>query len=75
MYSYCNKAKDLFNSLKVPFNYVDLDTMENGTAIQSDLTELTGQKTVPNIFIKGKHIGGCDKVHQLNSEGKLLEMI
>jgi glutaredoxin 3 len=49
--------------------------MENGTAIQSDLTELTGQKSVPNIFIKGKHIGGCDKVHQLNSEGKLLEMI
>lgn len=49
--------------------------MDNGADIQSDLAEFSGQRTVPNIFIKGKHVGGCDKVHQLHSEGKLLEMI
>ena len=32
----------------------------DGGEIQSALSEWTGQSTVPNVFIKGKHIGGCD---------------
>ena len=32
----------------------------NGDEIQSALKEWTGQSTVPNVFIDGKHIGGCD---------------
>jgi glutaredoxin 3 len=36
----------------------DLDTMDGGADIQSALLELTGQKTVPNVFIHGKHLGG-----------------
>lgn len=32
----------------------------DGGEIQSALSEWTGQKTVPSVFIKGKHIGGCD---------------
>ena len=49
--------------------------MDNGAEIQDELTEISGQRTVPNIFINGKHIGGCDKVHQLHAEGKLVPMI
>lgn len=33
---------------------------ENGTNYQDLLHEMTGQKTVPNVFINKKHIGGCD---------------
>lgn len=32
----------------------------DGSEIQSALAEWTGQRTVPNVFIGGKHIGGCD---------------
>ena len=32
----------------------------DGSDIQSALAEWTGQRTVPNVFIGGKHIGGCD---------------
>lgn len=32
----------------------------DGGEIQSALSEWTGQNTVPSVFIKGKHIGGCD---------------
>jgi len=36
--------------------------MPDGSAIQAALLELTGQRTVPNVFINGKHLGGNDKV-------------
>ena len=32
----------------------------DGSEIQSALAEWTGQRTVPNVFIGGNHIGGCD---------------
>lgn len=34
--------------------------------MQQALLEWTGQRTVPNVFIRGEHVGGCDsKNHQL----------
>jgi glutaredoxin 3 len=32
----------------------------DGADMQSALAQWTGQRTVPNVFINGKHIGGCD---------------
>lgn len=32
----------------------------DGSEIQAALAEWTGQRTVPNVFIGGSHIGGCD---------------
>ena len=49
--------------------------LENGPAIQDKLQELTGQRTVPNVFIHGKHIGGADNTMKLHEEGKLMELI
>lgn len=34
----------------------------DGSDIQSALGDWTGHKTVPNVFIGGKHIGGCDSM-------------
>ena len=36
---------------------------------------MTGQRTVPNVFIRGKHIGGWDATNKLNEEGKLMPLI
>jgi len=35
-------------------------TLGDGAELQDALKEWTGQRTVPNVFINGKHIGGCD---------------
>lgn len=48
---------------------------DNGTTIHEKLKEVTGQKTVPNVFIRGKHIGGADYTVKLHEEGKLMNLI
>ncbi len=45
--------------------------MSNGSAIQSELQKINGQRTVPSIYIGGKHIGGCSDLQALKQQGKL----
>lgn len=54
---------------------MELNEREDGTAVQAALAELTGQRTVPNVFIKGKHIGGNDDTQKANRDGSLLKML
>eukprot|EP00590_Aulacoseira_subarctica_P004760 CAMPEP_0172425384 /NCGR_PEP_ID=MMETSP1064-20121228/31736_1 /TAXON_ID=202472 /ORGANISM="Aulacoseira subarctica , Strain CCAP 1002/5" /LENGTH=51 /DNA_ID=CAMNT_0013168197 /DNA_START=249 /DNA_END=404 /DNA_ORIENTATION=+ len=49
--------------------------MNNGSDIQAALAELTGQRTVPNVFIKGKHLGGNDKTQAASKSGELKKML
>ena len=35
----------------------------------------SGKKTVPQIFIDGKHIGGCDDTHALDKTGELNKLV
>ena len=78
---YCKRTRRLFDqimrenaNLDVIVNIVDLDSMEgqDGPLIQKALFELTGQRTVPNVFVGGKHVGGNDDMHALHHSGKLL---
>lgn len=61
----------MFDSLQIKYHAIELDQMDNGAEIQSKLKDMTGQKTVPNVFIKQKHIGGCDDTLKLHRDGKL----
>lgn len=56
---------------------VDLDQLQenDGALIQMELLTKTGQKTVPNIFIGGKHIGGNSDLMKLNESGELEEIL
>jgi len=72
---FCKMVKEIFNSLGVKFTALELDKEENGAAIQSALENETGQKTVPNVFAKGKHLGGASNVGQLLREGNLWPLI
>lgn len=56
---YCDKAKNVFKKGGVEVKVYELDRMITGDAIQKKLKNLSGQSTVPNIYIGGKHIGGC----------------
>jgi len=49
--------------------------MKDGGDIQNELLALTGQKTVPNIFVKKTHIGGCDSTVAKIKTGELQKML
>ncbi|XP_077987792.1 thioredoxin reductase 1, cytoplasmic-like [Glandiceps talaboti] len=72
---FCKKIKELFNSIDVPYKVVELDQMDIGKDIQDKLLEMTGQRTVPNVFINGKHIGGCDDTLKKHRNGELMSLI
>ena len=66
---YCHAAKRLFAIKKVSYDETDVgrDTGAKATMIQRS----NGGRTVPQIFIDGKHIGGFDDLNALELKGKL----
>lgn len=68
---YCAKTKNTISSITKDAYIIELDEVQDGSEIQEALYELTGQKTVPNVFIGGEHIGGNSDVQELNSADKL----
>ena len=57
---FCMKTKALFESLDVPYSAMELDELDDGAAIQEELLKMTDQRTVPSVWIGGKHLGGND---------------
>lgn len=49
--------------------------MKDGADIQAALATMTGQRTVPNVFIKGKHLGGCDSTLAAIADGSLKKLL
>ena len=73
---FCDKTKALFTDLGVDFKVHELDKMgPDGPELQMALFKMTGQKSVPNVFVKGQHIGGNDDTQAAAKEGKLQEML
>eukprot|EP00345_Euplotes_harpa_P000323 CAMPEP_0168324050 /NCGR_PEP_ID=MMETSP0213-20121227/3849_1 /TAXON_ID=151035 /ORGANISM="Euplotes harpa, Strain FSP1.4" /LENGTH=78 /DNA_ID=CAMNT_0008326245 /DNA_START=251 /DNA_END=487 /DNA_ORIENTATION=- len=67
-------AKELLGKMQVDYQKYDLDLIEGGAEIQQALLQITGQKTVPNIFINHKHIGGNSDLQRKNTDGLLTKM-
>jgi len=55
---YCRASKALLNEKHAKYFLLELDEVDDGAALQDALEEITGQRSVPNIFISQKHIGG-----------------
>ena len=55
--------------------FSQLNEVDEGAEIQATLLEITGQRTVPNVFIKGQHLGGNDDMQAAIASGKLQEML
>ncbi|GAN09598.1 glutaredoxin [Mucor ambiguus] len=72
---YCLDAKDLLSELSIDYKAIELDQDPLGYAIQQTLSEMTGQWTVPNIYINAASIGGCDDLNALHIKGKLEKMV
>ncbi|KAF8768077.1 Thioredoxin reductase 3 like protein [Argiope bruennichi] len=72
---FCNKVKALISSLGVQFTALELDTLENGPELQKAMAAKVGRSTVPQVFIRGQHVGGCDDTFAAHCSGKLQEML
>ncbi|MGH0145110.1 UNVERIFIED_CONTAM: hypothetical protein FKN15_024465 [Acipenser sinensis] len=72
---FCVKVKDLFKELNVAVHAVELDLIDEGSNFQDILLEITGQKTVPNVFVNKTHVGGCDKTLQAHKDGTLQKLL
>ncbi len=69
---YCIRAKDLLDKKGV--KYEEIDVLKNSDLF-NDIKSKYNVRTVPQIFINDKHIGGCDKLMDLEKEGKLDDML
>ena len=66
---YCMRAKALLRSKGVEFEEIDVT---GDPELRAKMVELAGgRQTVPEIFINGEIIGGCDELYALEQSGEL----
>ena len=65
---YCARAKALLTRKGVAFDEVDVYM---DAAARKEMFEKSGRRTVPQIFIGERHIGGCDDLHAMDEAGEL----
>jgi len=67
---YCVRAKDLLKR-KGYSQFTEIDISASDAVREEMMQKAGGRKTVPQIFINGKHIGGCDDLYALDRKGEL----
>ncbi|KAJ1389858.1 Thioredoxin-like superfamily [Sesbania bispinosa] len=72
---YCLRAKRVFAELNEKPFVVELDLRDDGYQIQSVLLDLIGRRTVPQVFVNGKHIGGSDDLNAAVQSGQLQKLL
>jgi glutaredoxin 3 len=70
---YCIAAKRLLVKKGVDFKEIDVGGQPH---LRAAMTQRAGGRTsVPQIFVDGKHVGGCDDLHALDHAGKFDQML
>ena len=70
---YCVRAKALLTQKGVEFEEFKIDEQPE---LRPQMIALAGGRTtVPQIFINGQHVGGCDDLHALDAQGQLDKLL
>lgn len=69
---YCVRAKRLLDKKGVSYKEIDASNDQVRTAM---VERAGGRMTVPQIFINGEHVGGCDDLYSLEAAGELDPML
>jgi len=69
---FCTRALALLDSKQIKYTAIDVDA---DPALRKQMTEKSGRRTVPQIFIGDTHVGGCDDLFALEQQGKLDTLI
>ncbi|MDP3652613.1 MAG: glutaredoxin 3 [Rhodoferax sp.] len=70
---YCVQAKRLLKSKGV--EHIEEVRVDANPEERMKMMELTGRRTVPQIFIGPTHVGGCDDLMALDSQGGLVPLL
>lgn len=66
---FCHAAKRLLKSKGV--EYQETDVLLHPSKRREMMDRANGRHTVPQIFIDGEHVGGCDELYALDAAGRL----
>jgi glutaredoxin 3 len=69
---YCQRAKSLFAQKNVAFNEINVEQDEK---FREEMIKRSNRRTVPQIFIGDRHVGGCDDLFALDRSGELDRLI
>jgi len=70
---FCTAAKRLLERKGV--SYVEFDATGKPELRQEMIERASGRTTFPQIFIGGRHVGGCDDLHDLDGQGRLDQLL
>lgn len=70
---FCHAAKRLLTRKGVTFS--EIDVSRDAALRNAMIARAGGKRTVPQIFIGGTHVGGCDDLHDLDDAGRLDPML
>ena len=68
---HCKATKELLKQKNVAFEVIELDQEPKGADMQNILEKISGQRTVPNIYINSEHFGGNSDLQAANKDGSL----
>jgi len=70
---YCQRAKALLRARGVSeWEEIRVDGRPD---VRAAMAQLVGRTSVPQIFIDGRHVGGCDDLHALDARGGLQPLL
>jgi len=69
---YCRRARDLLTQKNVVFSEINV---EDEPKFREEMIARSNRRTVPQIFIGDKHVGGCDDLLDLDRSGELDRLI
>ena len=69
---YCQRAMELLAQKNVKFSEINVEDDEK---LREEMIARSNRRTVPQIFIGGKHVGGCDDLFELDRSGELDRLI
>ena len=69
---YCQRAKGLLTSKNLVFSEINV---EDDPKLREEMVARSNRRTVPQIFIGDKHVGGCDDLLELDRSGELDRLI
>jgi glutaredoxin 3 len=69
---YCQRARGLLSKKGLQFREIDID---DDPRLREEMIARSGRRTVPQIFIGEKHVGGCDDLFALDERGELDRLI
>jgi glutaredoxin 3 len=65
---WCERTKSLLKSMNIPFREARVD---DDPALREEMTTRSGQRSVPQVFIGDRHVGGFEALYALHRSGEL----